>query len=68
MALSKGFHEVIPNSWLEVFDERELELMLCGLGAVDVQDWRKHTDYRNIDETHPLVRHPECGRLLLTCH
>ena len=25
-----GFNEVVPLQWLQYFDERELELMLCG--------------------------------------
>lgn len=54
-ALTQGFNEVVPRQWLDVFDERELELMLCGLGAVDIADWRANTDYRNCDDKHPVV-------------
>ena len=29
-AFLEGFNEVVPLQWLQYFDERELELMLCG--------------------------------------
>ena len=42
-ALKKGFHELIPPQLLKSFDERELELIISGLGKVDVEDWKAHT-------------------------
>uniref|UniRef100_H2YXU6 HECT-type E3 ubiquitin transferase n=1 Tax=Ciona savignyi TaxID=51511 RepID=H2YXU6_CIOSA len=42
-----GFNEVVPLQWLQYFDERELELMLCGMQEFDVDDWNRHTIYRN---------------------
>ena len=33
----EGFNEVVPLEWLQYFDERELELMLCGMQEIDVQ-------------------------------
>ena len=42
----KGFYEVIPIELLQVFDYRELELLLCGLPQIDVADWRSNTLYR----------------------
>ena len=30
-AFLDGFNEVVPLEWLQYFDERELELMLCGM-------------------------------------
>jgi E3 ubiquitin ligase SMURF1/2 len=46
-ALQKGFHELIPPHLLKNFDERELELLVSGLGKVDVKDWRSHTRLKN---------------------
>ncbi|XP_060071708.1 E3 ubiquitin-protein ligase SMURF2-like [Ylistrum balloti] len=43
LALQKGFNEVIPQHLLRPFDERELELMIGGLGKIDLQDWKNHT-------------------------
>ncbi|XP_043216329.1 E3 ubiquitin-protein ligase Su(dx)-like isoform X2 [Amphibalanus amphitrite] len=43
----EGFNEVVPLEWLQYFDERELELMLCGMQEIDVQDWQRNTIYRH---------------------
>ena len=32
---------------LHVFDEQEIEYLLCGLAEIDVNDWRTHTVYAN---------------------
>ncbi|XP_003744931.1 E3 ubiquitin-protein ligase Su(dx) [Galendromus occidentalis] len=42
-----GFNEVLPLEWLHYFDERELELMLCGMQEIDIDDWQKNTIYRH---------------------
>jgi len=42
----QGFNELIPGNLLKIFDESELELLMCGLGEVDVNDWRKNTNYK----------------------
>jgi atrophin-1 interacting protein 5 (WW domain-containing E3 ubiquitin protein ligase 1) len=42
-----GFSEVLPLQWLQYFDERELELMLCGMQEIDVDDWEASAIYRN---------------------
>ncbi|XP_005105292.1 E3 ubiquitin-protein ligase Su(dx) [Aplysia californica] len=46
-AFLAGFNEVVPLQWLQYFDERELELMLCGMQEIDVDDWEKNTTYRH---------------------
>ena len=46
-AFLDGFNEVVPLHWLQFFDERELELMLCGMQELNVNEWEKHTVYRN---------------------
>lgn len=38
-----GFADVIPEASLTVFDPNELELMLCGLPIIDVDDWQANT-------------------------
>ena len=38
----EGFNEVVPLEWLQYFDERELELMLCGMQEIDVQVRGQH--------------------------
>ncbi|PAV70556.1 hypothetical protein WR25_10656 [Diploscapter pachys] len=46
-AFFNGFNSVLPQEWLQNFDERELELLLCGMQDVDVDDWQRNTVYRN---------------------
>ncbi|XP_061077363.1 NEDD4-like E3 ubiquitin-protein ligase WWP2 isoform X6 [Conger conger] len=46
-AFLDGFNEVVPLEWLRYFDEKELELMLCGMQEVDLSDWQKNTIYRH---------------------
>ena len=40
-------HQVIPIEWLQYFDERELEMILCGVQEIDVKDWERHTILKN---------------------
>ncbi|XP_066933998.1 E3 ubiquitin-protein ligase wwp-1-like [Clytia hemisphaerica] len=46
-AFLKGFNEVSPMYWLQDFDERELEILLCGMQEYDIEDWQRNTVYRN---------------------
>uniref|UniRef100_H3CVA4 E3 ubiquitin-protein ligase n=1 Tax=Tetraodon nigroviridis TaxID=99883 RepID=H3CVA4_TETNG len=46
-AFKEGFFELIPHDLIKIFDENELELLMCGLGDVDVNDWRENTRYKN---------------------
>uniref|UniRef100_A0A183FJ62 E3 ubiquitin-protein ligase n=1 Tax=Heligmosomoides polygyrus TaxID=6339 RepID=A0A183FJ62_HELPZ len=46
-AFFTGFNSVFPLEWLQYFDERELELLLCGMQDVDVDDWQRNTVYRH---------------------
>ena len=40
-----GFLDVVPEPALAVFDSSELELLLCGLPIIDVDDWEANTRY-----------------------
>ncbi|XP_026544591.1 NEDD4-like E3 ubiquitin-protein ligase WWP1 [Notechis scutatus] len=46
-AFLDGFNEVVPLQWLQYFDEKELEVMLCGMQEVDMADWQRNTVYRH---------------------
>ncbi|XP_035012055.1 NEDD4-like E3 ubiquitin-protein ligase WWP2 isoform X1 [Hippoglossus stenolepis] len=46
-AFLDGFNEVVPLEWLRYFDEKELELMLCGMQEIDLSDWQRNTIYRH---------------------
>lgn len=42
-AFVKGFCSLIPETLLNMFDERELEFLLCGLPSLSVEEMRKYT-------------------------
>ncbi|KAH9640015.1 hypothetical protein HF086_008110 [Spodoptera exigua] len=41
-AFLRGLGVLVPDNLLAIFDENELELLLCGTGELAVQDWRAH--------------------------
>ncbi len=55
-AFASGFHELIPQDLINVFDERELELLMGGIAEIDVDDWKKHTDYRGYTESDEIIQ------------
>ncbi|KAF2833753.1 HECT-domain-containing protein [Ophiobolus disseminans] len=55
-AFITGFHELIPADLVNVFDERELELLIGGIADIDVEDWKKHTDYRGYTENDEVIQ------------
>ncbi|KAJ8678583.1 hypothetical protein QAD02_014370 [Eretmocerus hayati] len=56
LALQKGFHELIPSQLLRPFDERELELVIGGLGTIDINDWKQNTRLKNCTPDTPVVK------------
>ena len=56
----KGLYEVLPSDLLSVFDYQELDLLMCGLPEIDVDDWMKHTEYlgeyKRLGASHRVVR------------
>lgn len=43
LALQKGLTEVVPGTLLKPFDEREIELIISGIGTIDIDDWKRNT-------------------------
>lgn len=41
----RGFFEVLPSDLVSVFDYQELEMLMCGLPEIDLEDWKRHTEY-----------------------
>ncbi|XP_053563953.1 E3 ubiquitin-protein ligase SMURF2 [Bombina bombina] len=56
LALQKGFNEVIPQHLLKTFDEKELELIICGLGKIDVNDWKSNTRLKHCTSESNIVK------------
>ncbi|GAB1610051.1 apoptosis-resistant E3 ubiquitin protein ligase 1-like [Argonauta hians] len=38
----RGLNELIPDDLLSIFDENELELLMCGTGNYSISDFKKH--------------------------
>lgn len=55
-----GFFDITPEPALTVLDANELELILCGLPTIDMQDWRENTNYtghyENKGRNHQVVQ------------
>uniref|UniRef100_A0A7N9B1U1 HECT-type E3 ubiquitin transferase n=1 Tax=Mastacembelus armatus TaxID=205130 RepID=A0A7N9B1U1_9TELE len=56
LALQKGFNEVIPQHLLKAFDEKELELIVCGLGKIDISDWKSNTRLKHCTPDSNIVK------------
>jgi len=46
-----GFNELVPLNLIKIFDAGELELLMCGIGVIDVRDWKQNTVYKG--DYHP---------------
>ncbi|KAI8891017.1 HECT-domain-containing protein [Backusella circina FSU 941] len=55
-AFKEGFNQLIPQDLINVFDERELELLIGGIAEIDIDDWKKHTDYRGYTEQDDVIQ------------
>ncbi|GAA6006127.1 hypothetical protein JCM11491_002040 [Sporobolomyces phaffii] len=54
-ALLKGLYEIVPKDLMQVFTERELELLISGLPEIDCDEWRANTDLVGYTATDPIV-------------
>lgn len=46
LSFLEGLGALVPLPLLKIFDENELELLLCGIQHIDVRDWRANTLYK----------------------
>ncbi|XP_051569015.1 E3 ubiquitin-protein ligase Itchy isoform X3 [Myxocyprinus asiaticus] len=46
-AFLEGLNEVLPQQYLQYFDAKELEVMLCGMQEIDLGDWQRNAIYRH---------------------
>ncbi|XP_035208709.1 E3 ubiquitin-protein ligase SMURF2-like [Stegodyphus dumicola] len=56
LALQKGFNELIPQHLLKSFDEKELELVIGGLGKIDLEDWKMNTRLKHCNPDTNIVK------------
>ncbi|EDR13792.1 uncharacterized protein LACBIDRAFT_309180 [Laccaria bicolor S238N-H82] len=54
-AFMEGLLELVPRDLINVFDERELELLIGGMSEIDMDDWTKFTDYRGYEKTDQVI-------------
>ena len=56
-AYLEGFGSIIPLTLLKIFDENELELLMCGIQNIDVKDWRDNTLYKgDYHKNHMIIQ------------
>eukprot|EP00736_Rhodelphis_marinus_P000994 Rmarinus@m.16974 len=52
----EGFHELIPEEMLSIFNEKELELLISGLPEIDIDDLHANTEYTGYTLTSPQIQ------------
>eukprot|EP01012_Entosiphon_sulcatum_P054118 TRINITY_DN7464_c0_g1_i1.p1 TRINITY_DN7464_c0_g1~~TRINITY_DN7464_c0_g1_i1.p1 ORF type:complete len:3554 (-),score=564.91 TRINITY_DN7464_c0_g1_i1:189-10850(-) len=50
-----GFYDIIPRKLISIFTEQELELLICGLADIDVDDLKANTEYVGYTASSPPV-------------
>lgn len=56
-SLVKGMREMIPLAYLDPFDAQELEWVIAGTPEIDLEDWKKNTDYRGgYHKNHKVIK------------
>ncbi|KAH9967964.1 hypothetical protein BC827DRAFT_460325 [Russula dissimulans] len=55
-ALVRGFTELVPDGWIDLSDERELELLINGMSEINVDDCTKLTGYRGYDVNDDVIQ------------
>lgn len=46
----EGFYEIIPKELISIFNEQELELLICGLPTIDIDNLKANTEYHKYTE------------------
>lgn len=54
-AFLEGLHEMIPHRLLQLFNEKELEIMISGRPTIDIEDLRRNTDLVNYVRSDPII-------------
>eukprot|EP00954_Amorphochlora_amoebiformis_P004149 322552-Amorphochlora_amoeboformis.AAC.2 len=55
-AFLEGFREMIDVKLLSIFNEQELELLICGLPDIDINDLKANTEYKGLPASSELIR------------
>lgn len=54
--LLHGFYSVVPKNLISIFTYEEIELLLCGLPYIDLEDWKDNTEYRGYTRKSKIIR------------
>ncbi|KAK8844404.1 hypothetical protein M9Y10_024262 [Tritrichomonas musculus] len=55
-AFCSGFDEIIPPEEIKMFSASELDLLICGIPTIDIDDLKKNTVYElPYNENHPVM-------------
>lgn len=54
-AMRAGLYEILGENTLEMFNENELELLVCGVPDINVDDWKSNTLYYGFTESSRTV-------------
>lgn len=55
-AIKLGIESVVPLSLLEIFEPFEMEMLLNGPQEINVQEWKKSTEYKECKAGEKLVQ------------
>lgn len=55
-AFLEGFHDIIPASLIQIFNEQELELLISGLPDIDIDEWKANTVYEGYTLSSPQIQ------------
>lgn len=55
-AFLAGFHELIPPALISIFTENELELLMCGLPDIDLEDLKANSEYTGYAESSAVIQ------------
>mmetsp|Transcript_27930 Transcript_27930/g.67867 ORF Transcript_27930/g.67867 Transcript_27930/m.67867 type:complete len:3798 (+) Transcript_27930:39-11432(+) len=55
-AFLKGFREMIDPQLLSIFNEQEIELLICGLPKIDIHDLKANTEYKGLTSSSENIR------------
>jgi len=55
-AMRKGLHVIVPQHMLGLFSAYDLEKMVCGDAEIDINVLKRHTAYRDISPSSPVVK------------
>lgn len=68
-AIRKGLFEMVPANLLGTFEHNELEFLISGVAEIDLEDWQKHTIYRNYNADDQQIQwFWQCIREALSAH